>query len=193
MLRHQSADRRAEPDAEDQRGAGETGEARPGEVVGAVEEQRHRRRPAGDRRSALQEAQREEQRNPVDPQVGEVEQAARREAADDERPPPPEAVGEGSPERREEQVGHHFDGEEEGRVGDRTAELVDHQFLETGDDQRQVQHGDEEAGAGEPRRARAGAEGGRSGGAGVGVGSGHHSGGLAPFGRREILPCGGAG
>ncbi len=148
VLRDEAADRRAEPDAQDQRGAGETGEARPAPVVGAVEEERHRGRPAGDRGPALQEAQREEQWNPVDPEVGEVEQAARRETADDEWPAAAEAVGECPPERREEQVGDHLDGEEERRVGDRTAELVDHEFLETGDDQRQIQHGDEEAGAG---------------------------------------------
>ncbi len=212
VVRHQAADRRAEAHTENQRSSGETGEAGPARGVSgvsAIEEQRHGGRPAGDRSPSLQEAQGEEDRYGIDPEVGEVEQAARREARHDEGLAPPGAIGEGPPERREEQVGDHLDGEEERGVGDRAPELVDDQLLQARDDQRQVEHGDEETEAGErnawgrggrtarrrprrwPRRWTA-----RSG-AGGGPGMGGHRGGHwrgAPGGRRrEILPRGGRG
>jgi hypothetical protein len=164
-----------------------------------IEQQGHGRRPTGERGAALQEAQRQEEGNRVDPEIGEVEQPAGREAGDDERLAATEAIGERPPEWREEEIGHHLDGEEERCIGDRAAELVDHQLLQTGDDQRQVEHGHEEAEAGErhcaslPGRLERDGAGFRGGGAGDCGRKGGHSGGLPRIGRREILPRGGAG
>ena len=147
-----AADRRAEADAEDDRSARHAHRARPPRPLGAIGDHRHRGRPAGDRERALDEAEREQRPDRVDGEVAGVERGAAEEAEDEEGAAPAEPIRSEPPERGGEQIGRHLDGEEERRVADVAAELVDHELLQPGHDQGQVEHRAEQQRAGEQQR-----------------------------------------
>ncbi len=144
-----AAHRGPERYSEDERAAHEAhGAAPPGGFRG-VQDQGHHQRPAHHREGPLEEAQQEQQVDTLEHPVGRVEGRRAEEADHDEGPAGAEAVAQQAPERREEDVGEGLDREEEGGVRHRAAQLVDHELLEAGHHQGEVEHGPEEERTGE--------------------------------------------
>jgi hypothetical protein len=150
-----AADRRAQPDAEDQRAADDSHRAPAARVVGVVGDQRHQRRPPHHREGALHETQREQRSDRLHCRIEQVQETAAEKADHDPRLASAAAIAEHAPERREQDVRGHLDGEKQRRIGDRAAEMVDHPLLEPGDRQREVEHRHQQQGRRQPQRAPA--------------------------------------